>query len=77
MSENWLLTTYVENISFDELENQEFFYRLFQLLSYIKIRESSVDWISNERYRLVSFKVSEFLEFIGKEKNVLLSNFGN
>ncbi len=65
MSENWLLTTYVENISFDELENQEFFYRLFQLLSYIKIRESSVDWISNERYRIISFKVSEFLEFIG------------
>ena len=68
MSENCLLTTYVKNIYFDELENQEFFYRLFQLLSYIKIRESSVDWISNERYRIISFRVSEFLEFTGKEK---------
>ena len=68
MSENWLLTTYVQNIHFDELKNQEFFYRLFQLLSYIKIQESSVYWISNERYRIISFRVSEFLEFIGKEK---------
>jgi hypothetical protein len=68
MSENCLLTTYVKNISFDELENQEFFYGLFQLLSYIKIRESSIYWISNERYRIISFRVSEFLEFTGKEK---------
>lgn len=68
ISGNCLLTTYVKNISFDELENQEFFYRLFQLLSYIKILESSVNWISNERYRIISFRVSEFLEFTGKEK---------
>ena len=60
MSGNWLLTTYVKNISFDELENQEFFYRLFQLLSYIKIRESSVDWISNERYRIISLNLFSF-----------------
>ena len=38
------------------------------MLSYIKIQESSVYWISNERYRIISFRVSEFLEFIGKEK---------
>ena len=68
MSGNYVLTTYIKNISFDELENQEFFYRLFQLLSYIKILESSVNWISNERYRIISFRVSEFLEFTGKEK---------
>lgn len=50
---NCLLTTYVENIHFDELENIEFFYRLFQLLSYINIIESFIDWISNERYRII------------------------
>jgi len=68
MSGNCLLTTYVKNISFDELENQEFFYKLFQLLSYIKTLKSSVNWISNESYRIISFRVSEFLEFTGKEK---------
>jgi hypothetical protein len=68
MSGNYVLTTYIKNISFDELENQEFFYRLFQWLSYIKILESSVNWISNESYRILSFRVSEFLEFTGKEK---------
>jgi hypothetical protein len=68
LSGNCLLTTYIKNISFDELENQEFFYRLFQLLSYIKILESSVNWISNESYRIISFRVSDFLEFTGKEK---------
>ena len=68
MSENCLFTTYIKNISLDELEKQEFFYRLFQLLSYIKILESSVNWISNESYRIISFRVSDFLEFTGKEK---------
>ena len=63
---NCLLTTYVENIYFDELENIEFFYRLFQLLSYINIIESFIDWISNERYRIISFRVKKFLEFISK-----------
>lgn len=63
---NCLLTTYVENIYFDELENLEFFYRLFQLLSYINIIESFIDWISNERYRIISFRVNQFLEFISK-----------
>ena len=63
---NCLLTTYVENIYFDELENLKFFYRLFQLLSYINIIESFIDWISNERDRIISFRVSEFLEFISE-----------
>ena len=38
MRGNCLLTTYFKNISFDKLENQEFFYRLFHLISYIKVR---------------------------------------
>lgn len=68
MSKNCLLTSYINNISFHELEKQEFLYRLFQLLSYIKILESSVTGISNESYRIISFRVSDFLEFTGKEK---------
>lgn len=36
------------------------------MLSYI--RESSVNWISNQSYRIISFPVNQFLEFTGKEK---------
>jgi hypothetical protein len=68
MPGNCLLTTYFNNISFETLENQEFLYTLFQLLSYIRTLESSVNWISNENYRIISFPVNQFLEFPGKEK---------
>ena len=68
MSDNCLLTTYFNKISFDTFENQEFLHKLLQLLSYIQNRESSLGWISNQSYRIISFPVSEFLEFTGKEK---------
>jgi DNA invertase Pin-like site-specific DNA recombinase len=64
MSENSLITTYLRNIPLETLEKQEFLYKLFQLLSYIQTIESSINWISNENYRILSFRVSEFLEFI-------------
>ena len=38
------------------------------MLSYIRTLESSANWISNENYRVISFRMSEFLEFLGKKK---------
>jgi len=66
--ENCLLTTYFRNISLETFQKQKFLYQLLQLLSYIRTLKSSVNWISNENYRIISFRVSEFLEFLGKKK---------
>lgn len=66
--ENCLIATYLRNIPLETLEKQKFVYQLLQLLSYIRTLESSVNWISNENYRMISFRVSEFLEFLGKKK---------
>lgn len=66
--ENCLIATYLSTLPLETLEKQKFLYQLLQLLSYIRTRESSVNWISNENYRMISFRVSEFLEFLGKKK---------
>ena len=66
--ENCLIATYLSTIPLETLEKQKFLYQLLQLLSYIRTLESSVNWISNENYRMISFRVSEFLEFLGKKK---------
>ena len=34
--ENYLITTYFKNLSLETIENQEFLYQLFELLSYIQ-----------------------------------------
>lgn len=61
--ENCLIATYLSTLPLETLEKQKFLYQLLQLLSYIRTLESSVNWISNENYRMISFRVSEFLEF--------------
>ena len=66
--ENCLITTYFKNLPLETIEKQEFLYKLLQLLSYIRTLESSLNWISNENYRVVSFRVSEFSEFLGNKK---------
>jgi len=66
--ENCLIATYLSTLPLETLEKQKFLYQLLQLLSYIRTLESSVNWISNENYRMISFRVSEFLEFLGKKK---------
>ena len=53
--ENSLITTYLKNLPLETIEKQEFLYKLLQLLSYIRTLESSVNWISNENYRVISF----------------------
>lgn len=66
--ENCLIATYLSTIPLETLAKQKFLYQLLQLLSYIRTLESSVNWISNENYRMISFRVREFLEFLGKKK---------
>lgn len=66
--ENSLITNYLSAISLETVEKQKFLYQLLQLLSYIRTLESSIHWISNENYRMTSFRVSEFLEFLGKKE---------
>jgi hypothetical protein len=53
------------------LGKQELIYRLFQLLSYIQTFDPVVDqaYIEDKSYKIVSFPVNHFLEFIGKKKN--------
>ena len=68
---NSLATTYLTKNIFHNLGKQELIYRLFQLLSYIKTFEPVVDqaYIEDKSYKIVSFPVNHFLEFIGKKKN--------
>ena len=66
--DNCLITTYFKNLPLETIEKQEFLYQLLQLVSYIQTLKSSVNWISNENYRVISFQVNEFLEFQGKKK---------
>jgi len=66
--DNCLIATYLNTITLETLEKQKFLYQLLQLLSYIRTLESSVNWISNEIYQIISFRVSDFLDFLGKKK---------
>ena len=67
--------------SFRYLENKSFaivtgFYhglgkmvKLFQLLSYIRQLDYYFGFIVDQEYLIISFKLSDFLEFIGANKN--------
>lgn len=68
---NSLSTSYLTKKPMHELTEVEFFYRLIQLLNYIKCLESSSKSISvgDLTYMTFQFPVNSFLEFIGKPKN--------
>jgi hypothetical protein len=53
----------------DRLTDQEFIYKLFQLLSYIRQLDYSFGFIVDQEYLIISFKFNDFLEFIGANKN--------
>ena len=61
--ENCLIATYLSTLPLETLEKQKFLYQLLQLLSYIRTLESSVNWISNENYRMISFRLRVFEVF--------------
>ena len=66
---NSLVTTYLINTLYNRLNDQEFIYTLFQLLSYIRQLEYSFDFIVDQEYLIISFKLTDFLEFIGANNN--------
>lgn len=49
--------------------DEEFIYKLFQLFSYIRQLDYSFAFIVDQQYRIVSFKLTDFLQFIGANKN--------
>ena len=66
---NSLVTTYLINRLDNSLTDQEFIYKLFQLLSYIRQLDYSFDFIVDQEYLIISFKFTDFLEFIGAKNN--------
>jgi hypothetical protein len=66
---NSLVTTYLMNRLDNRLTDQEFIYKLFQLLSYIRQLDYSFGFIVDQEYLIISFKFTDFLEFIGANKN--------
>ena len=69
MPENVLVSTYLTNKLWNTVEEKELLYKLFQLLSYIRHLEYSFSWIVDQEYRVVSFKLRDFLEFIDSKNN--------
>lgn len=67
--ENSLVTTYLKNKLTNNLADQEFVYKLFQLLSYLRQLDSSLGFLVDQEYRIISFKLTDFLEFLGANKN--------
>ena len=66
---NSLVTTYLINRLDNRLTDQEFIYKLFQLLSYIRQLDYSSGFLVDQEYLIISFKFTDFLEFIGANKN--------
>jgi hypothetical protein len=68
---NSLSTSYLTEKPQHDLVKVEFVYLLIQLINYIKSLKSSSKYISmgDRTYQTFQFRVSHFLEFIGKLKN--------
>lgn len=65
-TENYLTTTYLENVNFTNKE--EFYYKLFQFLSFIEKSQKQKQFLGKEIYYIVNFKVTDFGNFIGEKK---------
>ena len=59
-----LVITYLMNRLDNRLTDQEFLYKLFQLLSYIRQLDYSFGFIIGQEYLIISFKFNDLLEFI-------------
>ena len=67
--ENSLVTTYLMKRLDTRLTDEEFLYKLFQLLSYIRQIDYSFGFIVDQEYLIILFKFTDFLEFIVANKN--------
>ena len=63
------LTTSFKNRVGNKLENQEFVYKIFQLLGYLKKVDSFSSFLLDQNYQIISFKFKDFLTFIGENDN--------
>ena len=64
---NSLVATYINNKI--GITHQEFVFKLFQLLSFIRKLPYSYNLIGQQEYILVSFKLTDFLQFTGTNNN--------
>lgn len=68
---NYFSISYLTDKLVKDLDKIKFFYRLIQLLDYIKSLKSSSNLISmgDKTYRIFQFRVNDFLEFTGQPRN--------
>ena len=72
------LTTSLKDRVTDKVENQEFVYKILQLLSYIREIDSFSDYLIDQEYEIISFKFRDFLAFIGaNEHHYQVQKLGN
>ena len=61
---NSLVTSYLENRSFDSLAQQKQFFKLLQFLSFSRGKPFFLEYIRKQTYYVVEFKISEFMNFM-------------
>jgi hypothetical protein len=61
---NSLVTSYLENRSFDSLAEQKQFFKLLQFLSFSRGKPFLLEYIRKQTYYVVEFKISEFMHFM-------------
>jgi len=61
---NSLVTSYLENKSFDSLTQQKQFFKLLQFLSFSRGKPFFLQYIRKQTYYVVEFKISEFMNFM-------------
>jgi hypothetical protein len=66
---NSFVKTYLTNMPLNRFTNQEFVYELFQLLSFIRQLKYSCAFIGDQEYLIITFKLTDFLEFTGTTNN--------
>ena len=72
------LTNSLKNRVKGRVENKEFVYKIFQLLSYIREVDSVSEYLVDQEYEIISFKLKDFLAFIGvNEHHYQVQKLGN
>jgi len=61
---NSLVTSYLQNRSFDSSAEQKQFFKLLQFLSFSRGKPFFLEYIRKQTYYVVEFKISEFMHFM-------------
>lgn len=59
-----LITSYLQNTSFDSSAEQKQFFKLLQFLSFSRGKTFLLEYIWEQTYYAVEFKISEFIRFM-------------